>query len=70
MNINFAKIVDEVKELDSESKEYLIDLTKKLLIEEKREEIKRHAEESLKEYEKGKIHFGSINDMKKKLYED
>jgi len=70
MNINFAKIVDEVKELDSESKEYLIDLTKKLLIEEKRRDIKRHSEESIKEYEEGKIHFGSMKDMKKELYED
>jgi len=62
MGAKFADIVDEVKRLDIESKEYLMDLIKKLLIEEKREEIMRNAEESLKEYEEGKIEFGTLID--------
>ncbi len=60
MGVKFADIVDKIKVLDIESKEYLIDLIRKFLIEERRKEIKRHAEESLKEYKEGKIKFGSL----------
>jgi hypothetical protein len=64
MDVKFDDIVDNIKALDTESKEYLIDLTRKLLIEERRKEIKRHAEESLKEYKEGKIKFGSLKNIK------
>ncbi len=70
MGVKFADIVDEIKGLDIESKEYLMDLIKKLLIEERREEIKRNAEESLKEYEEGKIEFGTLQDIRAALHED
>jgi hypothetical protein len=70
MSVKFADIVDKIKELDIESKEYLMELIKKLMIEERRKEIKRHAEESLKEYETGKIKFGSIKDIKTALHEN
>ena len=43
---------------------------KKFMIEERRKEIKRHAEESLKEYKAGKIKFGSLRDIKTALHED
>jgi len=68
MNVRFADIVDKIKALDIESKEYLMDLLKKLLIEERRKEIKRHAEESLKKYEEGRIKFGSLKDIKTASY--
>lgn len=70
MNVRFADIVDKIKALDIESKEYLMDLIEKLLTEERRKEIKRHAEESLKEYKEGKIKFGSLKDIKTVLHED
>ncbi|MGR3309193.1 MAG: hypothetical protein ACUZ77_00310 [Candidatus Brocadiales bacterium] len=64
MSVKFTDIVDKIKVLDIESKEYLMDLIRKLLVEERRKEIKRHAEESLKEYEEGKIKFGPLKDIK------
>lgn len=70
MGVKFADIVDKIKALDTESKEYLMDLTRKLLIEERRKEIKRHAEESLKEYKEGKIKFGSLKKIKTALHEN
>ena len=70
MSVKFADIVDEIKGLDIESKEYLMDLIKKLLIEERREEIKRNAEESLKEHKEGKIKFGTLKDIRAALHED
>jgi len=68
MSVRFADIVDKIKTLDIESKEYLMDLIKKLLIEERRKEIKRHAEESLKEYKEGRIKFGSLKGIKTALH--
>jgi len=70
MSVKFADIVDKIKELDIESKEYLMELIKKFMIEERRKEIKRHAEESLKEYEAGKIKFGSLKTIRTALRED
>ena len=68
MSVKFADIVDKIKTLDIESKEYLMDLLKKLLIEERRKEIKKHAEESLKEYKEGRIKSGSLKDIKTALH--
>ncbi|GAQ95562.1 hypothetical protein TAGGR_334 [Thermodesulfovibrio aggregans] len=70
MSVKFADIVDKVRELDIESKEHLLELIKKSLIEERRKQIKKHAEESLKEFYDGRIKFGSLKDIKKVLYED
>ncbi|MGC8718493.1 MAG: hypothetical protein ACP5TY_00605 [Thermodesulforhabdaceae bacterium] len=70
MSVKFADIVDKVRELDIESKEHLIELIKKSLIEERRKQIKKHAEESLTEFYEGRIKFSSLKDIKEVLYED
>ena len=70
MSVKFADIVDKIKILDIESKEYLLDLIKKQLIDERRKEIKKHADESIKEYQAGKIKFGSLKQMKTAIHED
>jgi len=67
MSTKLAEIVDEIKSLDMETKEYLNDLIKKLLIEERRKEIKKNAEGSIKEYKRGKVEFGYVKDMKASL---
>jgi len=69
MSVKLAEIVEKIKGLDIETKEYLSDLIKKLLIAERRNEIKRNAEASLREYRKGKIKFGSLKDIKASLPE-
>ena len=57
MNVQFYKIAEEVKNLDLVDKVFLKELFEKWIIEEKRELIKKHAEESLNEYKSGKIKF-------------
>ena len=47
-----------------------MDLIKKQLIEERRKEIKSHADESIKELQAGKIKFGSLRQMKIAIHED
>lgn len=68
MAVKFHKVVEEVNALNLEDKLYLKDLVDKIIIDEKREKIKRHADESLKEYEEGKIKFGTIKDLRKEIY--
>ena len=70
MAVEFHKVVEEVKHLDLEDKIYLRDLLDRILIEEKRGLIKKNAEESLKEYEEGRIKFGRVEDLRKDTYGD
>jgi len=70
MAIEFHKVVEGVKLLGLEDKIYLRDLLDRILLEEKRKLIKKNAEESLREYEEGRIKFGSVKDLRKEAYED
>jgi hypothetical protein len=70
MNVTFADIVDEIKVLDIASKEYLVDLIKKQLIEARRREIKKKADEGMKALQAGKITFGHLKRMKTAIHED
>lgn len=70
MSEKLVDIVDKIKVLDLETKEYLSDLIKRLLIEERRKEIKKHAEVSLKECKNDKIKFSSLKDIKTSLHEN
>lgn len=68
MATEFYKVAEEIEFLNLEDKLYLKELLEKMVIEEKRELIKKKGEESLKEYKEGRIKFGGINDIKKALY--
>jgi hypothetical protein len=68
--IEFHKVIEEIKLLNLEDKIYLKDLLDRMLIEEKRKQIKKNAEESLREYKEGRIKFGTIEDLRKEAYED
>ncbi len=70
MNVRFSDIVDEIKTLDIESKEYLVDLIKKQMIETRRKEIEDNANESVKALQAGKVAFGSLKRMKTAIHED
>lgn len=68
MAIAFYKVAEEIGALDLEEKICLKDILEKQVCEERRKEIRRHSEESLKEYETGEIRFGKIEDMKDEVY--
>lgn len=70
MAIEFHKVVEEAKLLDFEDKMCLRDLLDSILREEKRRLIKKSVEESLNEYEEGRIKFGSVEDLRRESYED
>ena len=60
MRKTFAEVVEEVNQLSFAKKEELYEL----LVEERRGEIRKNAETSLKEYHEGKLEFFSnVDDM-------
>lgn len=69
MIITFNQIVEEIKSLKFEDKLYLKELFDNLIRQEKRRLIKKHYEESIKEYKDGKIKFGNIDELISDLYE-
>jgi len=68
MSSNFARIVEDVKKLSYDDKEELKFLLDKYLIDERREEIYRSYNESLRDMKRGDLEFSDdINDLRKML---
>jgi hypothetical protein len=59
MELTFASVVDEVRQLSIDEKKELVDIIERDLIEERREEILRNCEDGRREYEEGKLVFSS-----------
>lgn len=70
MNLTFAGVVEEVKQLSFEEKKELQNLIEIYLIEERRQEIFGNCEESLKELARGEIKFSSEIDELKSMLND
>jgi hypothetical protein len=68
MEITFAEIVDQVRNLDGESKHELMELMRAWLVEDRREEIRRSAEQAEAEHAQGQTKSGSVNDLMADLY--
>ncbi|MCX7050046.1 MAG: hypothetical protein NTX50_31755 [Candidatus Sumerlaeota bacterium] len=68
MAATFAEIVEEVHELDQDSKHELLDMLHAWLVDERREEIRLNAQHSKEEYEQGRAKSGNLDDMMKDLY--
>jgi len=63
MSSTFAELVDEVQELDTDTKEELASLIKAWLIEERREGIVRNAMDTDRELQEGTSKSGGIDDL-------
>lgn len=68
MEIRYDILVENIKKLPLSEKEELKSLLEKYIIEEKRKEIYKNYQESLKEYQTGKLKFFSnIFQLKKEI---
>lgn len=68
MNTVFADVVEEIKQLSLGEKEELKDLLDNYLVDERREEILEHYQESQQEFADGKLKFSSdLNELKEVL---
>lgn len=59
MELTFAGVVEEVRQLSIDEKQELAEIIERDLIEERRSEILRNCEEGRREYEAGKLVFSS-----------
>lgn len=57
MELTFAGVVDEIRQLSTDEKKELVEIIERDLIEERREEILGNCEEGLKEFKEGKLKF-------------
>lgn len=74
MNIHqetpFQKALDAIESLPVDSREEIIDIIKKRLVEDRREEIAANAREAVKAVREGRAEYGTIEDLKKDLLEN
>ena len=66
----FADIMENVRVLDTETKQDLLDTVRAWVIEERRDAILRNATETENEIEEGLAKSGSLDDLKADLYSD
>ncbi len=59
MELTFAGVVDEVRQLSTDEKKELAEIIERDLMEERRSEILRNCEEGMREYEEGNLVFSS-----------
>jgi hypothetical protein len=70
MDLILDKIIDDFNQLKLEDREYLLEIMKKQLTENRRENLKKRADEALLNYKKGKVKRGSVKDLLKDLEND
>ena len=70
MAATFSEIVDRVHELDSESKQELLTLIRRWLIDDRREEILRSAKQAEAEFSQGEARTGNVDELMADLYSD
>ena len=64
MRMTFASVVDEVQQLSFDEQSELRDLIEKYMIEARRAEILKSAEEGMREYERGElIAYDNVDDL-------
>lgn len=65
----FQKALDAIESLPVDSREEIIDIIKKRLVEDRREEIAANAREAVMEVREGRAKYGTIEDLKRDLQE-
>lgn len=70
MSASFGTLVEEIKKLTPEAKMEIKFLLERYIIEEKREEIYKNYQDSLREEKSGKLKFSSDIDELKKMVEE
>jgi len=68
MSTTFAAIVEEIRALDKESKEDLLELIRAWLIEERRGDILRNAEQAEAEHAQGQTKSGDVDALMADLH--
>jgi len=65
--ITFNEALELIESLPEEQKESLIDIVKNRLIEERREKLAQSIKKAKKEYVRGKVRKGTVDDLMREL---
>jgi hypothetical protein len=65
--VTFQEALDMIESLPESQQEDLIDLIRRRLVEQKRQKIAKCIRKARKEYAKGKVKRGSVDDLMKEL---
>jgi len=65
--ITFNEALELIESLREEQKESLIDIVKNRLIEERREKLAQSIKKAKKEYARGKVRKGTVDDLMREL---
>ncbi|PIQ44767.1 MAG: hypothetical protein COW04_11230 [Deltaproteobacteria bacterium CG12_big_fil_rev_8_21_14_0_65_43_10] len=65
--ITFNEALELIESLPEEQKESLIDIVKNRLIEERREKLAQSIKKAKKEYARGKVRKGTVDDLMREL---
>ncbi len=68
--ITFEEALEVVEQLPDEAQQELIDVIKHRVSERRREEIQRHAEETLQALKEGRARYGTVVDLMREVDED
>jgi hypothetical protein len=68
--ITFQELIDSIESLSLEDQDYLFDLIRKRRIEQRRLEIAKNGEETLKALKEGKAKIGTAEEIKAYLLEE
>ena len=67
---NLSNVIEEFGHLPYEDKEYVAEVLRKQLAEEKRERLSKRVAEAKSNYKKGEVERGTIEDLRKDLEND
>ena len=67
---NLSNVIEEFGHLPYEDKEYVAEVLRKQLAEEKRERLSKRVAEAKSNYKKGEVKRGTIEDLRKDLEND
>jgi hypothetical protein len=65
--VTFQKALEIIESLPEEQRESLIDVVRRRLIEERRDRLAQNIKEAKREYKRGRIQRGSVDDLMHEL---
>ena len=66
-SMTFDEVLDIIDSLPEEQRESLIEIVRNRLIEERRERLAKNIKEARREYERGEVHRGTVDDLMDEL---
>ena len=64
---SIQQVLDEIEKLETDEQHAVIEIVRRRLIERRRTEIAENARQAVRAVREGKIHYGTVNDLRRDL---